>query len=250
MSDELNKSIDSLIDELFAEEKVEKSMIKDKNPAKETADEATAQAPKGEKDEKRDAGRPKQISEIPQQDTDGNRAGDYDGKIAMEHSDAKKKEDPQVTPPEQMKKALTEEEYAEYKALKKAKKQERKAEKLQKARTEQVDLIKSAIAEATSGLRSENEDLRKALKEQGHLIKSMANKPQKPKAITNVQAVERFQKSGSAETLSKADLLDIAEELVKAKKLTMEHAIELENTGFIYEPEARAIFEREVAKRS
>lgn len=254
MSD-LNKSIDSLIDELFAEPVEKSNMIKDQKPQKETADEAVNAAPKSEKDEKRDAGRPKQISEVPQTDTDGNRAGEYDGKIAAEHTDAKKKEDSQVEVPQQMKKSentLTDEEVAEYRALKKAKKQERKAEDLRKAQTMQVDLIKSAVIEATSGLRKENEDLRKSMEEQGNLIKSMANKPQKSKAVTNVQAVEKFQKSssGSGNTFSKSELLDVAEDLVKSKQLTVEHVIELENNGFIYDNEARRVLEREINRRS
>lgn len=249
MGEQLNKSIDTLIDELFTEESVEKSMIKDQKPEKETADEAVAQVPKSEKDEARGAGRPKQISDVPQTDTDGRRSGEYDGTIAGPHSEATKKEDPQVTPPQQMKKSLTDEEYAEYQALKKAKAEKEAAETLEKTRKEQADLIKSAIGEATSEMRKENEELRKALKEQGDLIKSMANKPQKSKAITSVQAVEKFQKSASSNTFSKAELLDIAEDLVKSKKLSMESVIELENTGFIYDPEARGILEREVSRR-
>lgn len=264
MDEQLNKSIDSLIDELFAEptvaeapkadapaaDAVEKSMVKDMASAnKQTADEAVSAAPKGEKDEARGAGRPKQISDVPQTDTDGARSGEYDGKIASPQSDASKKEDSQVAPPANLKKSLSDAEYEEYQALKKAKAAAEQAETLEKARKETSDLIKSAVTEATSGIRKENEDLRKALKEQGDLIKSIANKPQRSKAVTNVGAVEKFAKSESA-NFSKADLLDIAEDLVKSKKLTMENVIELENTGFIYDSEARGVLEREVNRRS
>lgn len=251
MSDALNKSIDALIDEMFADDKIVKAdMIKEQKPQKETADEAVAQAPKSEKDEKRDAGRPKQISEIPQTDTDGNRAGDYDGKIAMEHKDAKKPEDPQVEVPSIMKKSLTDSEWQEYQDLKKAREAATRQEDLRKARQENADLIKSAVVEAVSGLRGENDDLRKALKEQGDLIKSMANKPQKGKALTNVQAVERFQKSQNAETMSRVEVLDVAEDLFKAGKLEMNSVIEMENTSYIYDPEQRGILEREIARRN
>jgi len=248
-NDNLIKSIDSLIDDLFADEgeEVTKSMIKDQKPQKETADEAVSQAPKAEKDESRGAGRPKQISSIPQSDVDGNRSGDYDDDIADKNEDGRKKEDAQVEPPKEMKKSLSDAEFAEYQELKKAKAEAARTEELRKAQKEQTDLIKSAIQEATADIRSENESLRSMLNEQNDLIKSMANKPQRSKAVTSVQAVERFQKSESS--LSKAELLDVAEDLVKSKQISMESAIELENNGFIYDPEVRGILEREVRRR-
>jgi hypothetical protein len=255
----LNKSvtdaIDSLIDELFEDEAVAKSMIKEDKPEKETADEALAAVPKAEKDEKRKAGRPEQISEVPQIDTDGDRSGKYDEKIAQKHTDGSKKEDEQVEVPALMKKSLSLDEYEDYMALKKARKIAEHAEILEKARKEQTDLIKSAISEATLGMRKENQELRKSLQEQSELIKSMANKPQRSKSITSMQALEKFEKSqtSSSASMSKAELLDIAEELVKSKRnegFTMEHAIELENTGYIFDPAARAMLEREVSRRN
>lgn len=261
--DTLQKSIDSLIDGLFAEEapkadKVEKSMVKDMPSAnKTTADEAAKQAPKAEKDESRGAGRPEQISSVPQTDQDGERSGQYDGDIAKKQEDAKKKEDSQVEPPKDMKKSWeASAEYQEYISLKKASEANNKAEELRKARQETSDLIKSAITEAvttaTTAVKAENESLRKSLEEQGDLIKAMANKPQRSKAVTGVQALEKSfggsQPTGSGK-LSKAELLDIGEELVKSKQLTMENVIELENTGYIYDPEARGILERAVARR-
>jgi len=253
--EELNKSLDLLIDELFAEENeesVEKSMVKDMKQAKETADEAMAQVPKVESDEK-NPGRPEQISDVPKVDEDGKRAGNYDADIAKKNEDAKKKEDDQVKPtPEMVKKAvISDEEYKEYQALKKAKEEAEKEEVLKKAKSEQMDLIKSAVIEATSEIRKENEELKKSLSEQIELIKSMANKPQKAKAITNLNAVEKFQKSGSTNNFfSKKDVLDIAEELVKSQKLSMENVIELENSGYIYDEEARRVLEAEIKKRS
>lgn len=248
----LEKSLDSLIDELFSEEEsevVEKSMIKDQAPQKETADEAAKMIPKAEKDEARDAGRPKQISSIPQVDTDGKRDGEYDGDIATKNEDAKKKEDSQVQVTAEMKKSISDAEWQEFQALKKAQAEKAQEEALAKARKEQTDLIKSAVMEATSEIRKENEELRKALTEQSELIKSMANKPQRSKAITNIAAVEKFQKSEAPANYSKAEVLDVAESLVKSGKLTMEHVIELEQTGFIYEPEARAALESAVKRR-
>lgn len=247
----LNSQIDSLIDELFGEEEVQKSdMIKEQKPEKETADEAMKEVPGSQDDASRGAGRPEQISDVPKIDQDGKRAKKYDEAIASKESneDAKKKEDNQVEVPEQMKKAWKDAEYAEYQELKKAKEAAQEAETLKKARQETADLVKSVIGEATQGIKKENDELKKAIKEQGDLIKAMANKPQKSKAVTNVQAVEKFQKS-QTNSLSKAEVLDVAEDLVKSKKLTMEHAIELENTGFIYDPEARDILDREVRRR-
>jgi len=261
VTEDINKSLDLLIDELFiedeetqkvSEEPVEKSMVKDMKQSKETADEAVAQAPKAEDDKKRNAGRPEQISDVPKTDEDGKRSGDYDSDIAKKNEDAKKKEDDQVKPSSEMvkKAAFSDEEYKEYQELKKAKEDSEKEEALKKARAEQSDLIKSAVLEATSEIRKENEELKKSLSEQIELIKSIANKPQKAKAITNLNAVEKFQKSDAQSNFfSKKDVLDIAEELVKSKKLSMENVIELENSGYIYDEEARRVLEAEIKKR-
>lgn len=245
-TEDLNKSIDVLIDELFAEPIAKADMIKDANPAKETADEVMKQVPKAEDDASRNAGRPKQISDVPKTDTDGSRDGNYDGSIAAKQEDAKKPEDSQVAVPTQLKKSLSDSEWDEYQAFKAAKAQET----LQKAKLEQVDLIKSAVAEVVAPLKSENADLRKALAEQADLIKAIADAPQRSKAVTNVQAVEKFQKSqSSSNRLSKSEVLDVAEELVKSGKLSMENCIEIENSGFLFDPEARSVLEKEIARR-
>lgn len=248
----LNKAIDSLIDDLFADNSMSKSnMIKDQKPQKETADESVNEAPKSESDEARGAGRPKQINDVPKVDTDGKRAKKYDADIAEAHGSEENKEVSQVKVPELMKKAISDVQFAEYQELKKARAESEKEEVLKKARQENSDLIKSAVKEATYAARQENAELRKSLEEQGELIKSIANRPQKSKAITsNIQAVEKFEKSSSNSKMSKSDLLDVAEELVKSKQLTMEHAIELENTGFIYDAEARGILERAAKRRN
>ena len=197
--EDLNKSLDLLIDEVFAaagEPVVKADMIKDENPAKTVADAAVKAAPKAEKDESRNAGRPDQIADVPQVDTDGKRAGDYDKDIAAKQEDGKKKEDDQVTPAKELvKKSFSDAEYEEYQALKKAQVAAVQAEVLAKAEARQADLIKSAIGEALSGVKAENEALRKSMTEQADLIKAMANKPQRAKAVTGLQAVEKFQKS-------------------------------------------------------
>lgn len=255
LNDELNKSIDELIDNLFADEsdEVEKSMIKDMKAEEETADEALAKVPSAQKDEARNAGRPKQISDIPQKDEDGRRQDSYDDSISEENKDGKNPEQSQVEPPKDMKKSnkveISKEEFEAYQAFKKSEAEKIKSEVLQKARQEQVDLIKSAVIEATADIRKENDELRKSLQESSDLIKSIANKPQSRKAITQVQAVERFEKSQTSQNFSKSELLDVAEALVKSGDLEDTHVIELEQTGYIFDPTARGILERKL-KRS
>lgn len=263
--EDLVKSIDAQIDALFAEEEtVEKAdMLKEDKQAKTTADAAVNQAPKGQDDASRGAGRPDQISDVPNKDTDGKREGKYDDDITKKKTDkdGKKEEDSQVEPPADMKKSISEAEYAEFEAFKKAKADAAKEEEMKKARVEHSDLIKSAVVEAMKPIQDElvaakreNEDLRKSMSEQGALIKAIANKPQPSKAITSVNSIEKsftgsedIQKS---KAMSKSDLLDVAEDLVKSKALTTDHAIELEQTGFIYDPEARRVLESEVRRRN
>lgn len=243
--EELNKSLDLIIDELFTEdESVEKSMIQDMKPEEETADEAMKKVPSSEDDKKRNAGRPKEISDVPKTDEDGSRAGNYDSDVVEKNEDGKSPEQAQVKPTAEMMKKAWEEtsEYKEYVALKKAKEAAEQAENLKKAKAEQMDLIKSAVKEATSQISKENEELR-------DLIKSMANKPQKSKAITSVLAVEKFEKSQSAASFSKMDLLDAAEDLAKSGKIEDTAVIELEQTGFISNPETRRVLENEMKRR-
>lgn len=256
--EDLNKALDAFIDDFFAEEaeevateEVEKSMIKDQKPERETADQAMKEVPGSSSDDK-NPGRPKQISDVPKNDEDGKRSGEYDGDISEKNEDGKNKEQDQVKPgPEMVKKAWEEtEEYKEYVELKKAKQAKEKEEELRKAKEEQSDLIKSALKEAIIPFTKENEELKKQLQEQGELIKSMANKPQKSKAVTNITAVEKFAKSEDARSFSKTDLLDAAEELVKSGELEVNHVIELEQTGYIYEKGPREILERKLKRQS
>jgi len=263
-NEELNKSIDSLIDELFVDEDpeaqavsgddIEKAdMIKDQKPQEETADEAMKKVPGYQKDEYRNAGRPKQISDVPQKDKDGRRGSEYDDSITEEKSnkDGKNPEQSQTQPPKFMRKAFTEEEYDEYQDLKRAKQDSEDSERLEKAKKEQSDLIKSAVTEAVEGFKSQNNDLQKKIENQGELIKSMANKPQRARAISNISALEKSSSpDGQPQAMDKKDLLDIGEELYKSGKLTVDHVIELENTGYIFEDEARRVFEAEVKRRA
>jgi hypothetical protein len=277
---DLTKSIDSMIDDLFAE-KVKKSDMPDNlNVAGEsqtTADAAVNQAPKGQKDEARGAGRPAQISEVPQVDTDGKRAGTYDNDIVAktpeageENEEGKKQADAKrsdQTMGKQNKdgeglsvslgKSISEAEYAEFQAFKKAQAAKSQEEVLKKAKQEQHDLIKSAVKEATSAIMQENATLRKSISETQELVKAMAERPQRRKSIDGLTALEKSQSDApkGPESFSKSEMLDVAEELVMKSQANKdmifrdEHLIELENTGFIFEKKAREHFENALKNR-
>lgn len=283
--EQLEKSIDSLIEEFFTEnsapaqateetttpapaveevvakaevpgspEPKESAQMKDGSSAK--SDEKNAndvKAPKAKKDEGN--GRPEEVSDVPDVDEDGKRAKGYEA-IQKPNSAT-----PDVSAKGTVVKADTIEISKEdYELLQKAKK-DREEESLRKARQEQTDLIKSAVTEAvttaTEGLRKENQELKKSLEEQSTLVKAIAKKPQPRKSISTVQAMEKSfapaQPEGGPQepkAFSKSEMMDVAEELVKAKKLTVEQAIELEDTGYIFDKEARQVFERELKKRA
>ena len=262
--EELTKSIDGLLDKLFgdSEDTVEKSMIKDQKPADTTADKAKAKTPgSGTDDDKRNAGRPKQISDVPSTDTDGKRAKDYDAAIAEKNEDGKKKEDSQVQPPKDMKKSeeegtdtvsISKADFEAFEAFKKSQKETEEAEALKKAEEKQNDLIKSAIEAAKADWDAEREELKKSIQEQTDLVKAMANKPQARRSISSVSALEKSGTTNGQPSLSPAEqkriALEVGEELVKSKRIAMEHVIELENVGYIYDEEARSILTTEVNK--
>ena len=267
-NEELNKSIDALIDELFTEEEFEKAIPMGVGDASETADEGK-KPEKGMDDSSGGRGRPKEISDVPDNDMDGSRAKGYDA-IMGNQAETENKETSQTTgavknaynpkkgkkgktpPGNPMKKSfeISEDEYAEYLELKKSD-EEREMNELRKAFiSEQKDLIKSAVSEATQVIRNENEGLRKSLNEQTELVKAMAKKPQVSKSITSVQAFEKSQ-SAPQKTgyFSKSEMLDVAEDLFKSGKLRDSHVIELDNNGFIYDNNARQILEDELRRR-
>lgn len=266
-SQDLNKSIDSLIEDLFSDETVSKAgeNFEVANASKTTADAAIASAPKMQDDAARGAGRPKQISDVPENDEDGKRDGQYDGSIAanqgeIENEEAKKQaksidqttsagrmggEGPKMKDP-RLSKSITDEEYAEFQAFKKAQKEAtdkaeelKKSEDLKKAddlrKAELANLIKSEIQSAIAPLQKENQDLKKSLTESETLIKAMAGQPQRSKSITGVDALEKSNpESTGPQEFTKSEKLDAAETLVKSGKLPVDAVIELENTGTVY----------------
>lgn len=261
-SEELIKSIEALIDEVFAEEAVEKS-IEIAKDASTTADEALKNVPKAQDDSKRGAGRSKEISEIPETDEDGKREGNYTDSIAQvakeeENEEAKKQAQsmdqtsdknrlsgspkaPQMRP---FMKSLevSEEEFAAFEAFKKSQAEAKEKEELKKSET----LVKAAVTEATAELVKENEKLRKSMQETQELIKAMAEKPRAPKSITSIEVLEKSadRAERGSEEFTKSEKLDAAVALAKAGKLKDLDVAELEMTGTIYNPESRAEIEK------
>lgn len=282
-TEELNKSIDTMIDELFAEPVVKGENFEVANASKTTADAAIAAAPKMQDDAARGAGRPKQISDVPSNDQDGKRDGQYDASIAAgqgeeENPEAKAQsksidqtsgqgrlaaapamKDPRLT------KSLTEEEFAEYQSLKKAKsdaeaeavknEEIRKSEELKKSedmkKAELQDLVKSAVASAIAPVQKENADLRKSLEKSEALIKAMAGQPQRAKSITGIEALEKSQREDSGpKVFTRQEMLNAAESLVMKKSLPMEAVIELENTGTVFRKDWQQAIDAELQKQN
>lgn len=281
--DELNKSIDTLIEDIFGET-VEKASenFEVANASKTTADAVMAEVPKSENDESRGAGRPKDDHDVPDTDEDGNKAKGYEAvqsdQAEVEPDEAKKQahavtqiskeghmgekasmKDPRLS------KSVSNEEYAEFEAFKKSKAEEekkakekakkeemKKSEDLRKA--EQENLIKASVEAALAPLKRENEQLRKSFEEQGSLLKAMAGQPRQSKSVTHIEVLEKAQApqakfQGQSESFSKSELLDAAEELFQKGKLPVEAAIELDNTGTILNPSHRRMVEELLGNR-
>lgn len=264
-SEELTKSIDLLIEEIFAEkeEQIEKSIEIAKDSST-TADKALSQVPSSEDDSKRE-GRPKEIRKNNNEKTEGS----YDSDISENAKEEDLKEIDQVSTSTQVdgkhvspsakapqiapfKKSLTEEEYNEYLELKKAQ-EASKQEELKKAEVLKTEeLIKSVVEKTASKYESKIESLQKSLSEQQALIKAMASQPVRSKSVTNIEALEKSEYPENAqkkEFFSKYELLEAAEELVKSKELNVNHVIELENNGYIYDEFARQTLENYVKNK-
>jgi hypothetical protein len=273
----LEKSIDSLIDELFVEEDVEKS-IDIAGDANTLADPVMNSAPKNPNDDSRGAGRSREIHDVPETDEDGQKSKEYDAAISNDASEEDQPEISQVSDMSQVeeknrmggaakapkmapfkKSEISEEDWAEFQAFKKSQ-EEAKAEELKKAKlTEQEDLIKSVVDRtmqaASAKYEGEIADLKKSLSEQETLVKAMANKPVPSKSVTNVEALEKSVDNGGQpkqEAFTKSEMLDAAEELALNKSVPefdVDHVVELENNGYIYDPQARTAFEKYLQRK-
>lgn len=273
VTEELNKSIEALINEVFAEGTVEKS-IEIAKDATTKADQAVSKAPKGQSDDSRGAGRPKQISDVPDKDEDGKRDGEYDGAISEASKEKDQAEIDQVSDMSQIeekkrmgnkskapkmapfKKSLSEAEYEEYQALKKAQ-EDAKVEELKKAEeNKQEELIKSVVERTAEKVaaqyKGEVEGLKKSLAESNEMVKAMANAPRTAKSITGIEQMEKSldtPKNEGPEQLTKSEAAELAYEAFEKGVITDEEAIEVENNGFIYDTGARKRFENYVAKK-
>jgi hypothetical protein len=270
-NEELNKSIDVMLEEIFAvksSETVNKSEALDWwKDNKTKADEVVNQAPSMEKDESRNAGRPKQISDVPQNDTDGRRASDYDSAIVEDRDQENEPEETKQSPAiDQMssqghiaqspkapqeapfRRSLSEQEFAEYEELKKAKTAQEESKKQEELKKSQEILIKSAVESALSSVKKENDELKKSMMEQSALIKAIASQPRQSKSITNVQALEKSMQpqERDATSFSKSEILDAAEELYKAGSIPMEAVIEIDNTGSVLNPAHKRLIEKKL----
>mgnify|MGYP001293441952 CR=1 FL=1 len=273
---DLTKSIDSLIDGLFSEDVAKADHLNVAGDAKTTADAAIAAAPKAQNDDARGAGRPKQISDVPENDEDGKRDGQYDASIASaqgeeENPEAKKQsrsidqttsagrmgEAPKMKDPR-----LSKSDYEELEAFRKSKAEAeaqaeelRKSEALQKAealkKAELETLVKSAVASAIAPLKQENEQLKKSLNESAALVKAMAGQPQRSKSVTGIEALEKSAPEHvGPQEFTKSEKLDAAERLVMKKALPMEAVVELENTGTVYRKDWQQAIEAELQKQN
>ena len=275
-TNDLNKSIDTLIEDLFAEPVAKADHLDVASASKTTADAAIAAAPKAQNDDARGAGRPKQISDVPETDEDGKRDGQYDASIAVgqaevENEEAKKQSrsidqttaagrmgegkkmsDPRLSKSDaeelaEFRKAKAD---AELKAEELRKSEEiKKSEDLRKAELE--TLVKSAVASAIAPLQKENETLKKSLNESAALVKAMAGQPQRSKSITDVTALEKSApESTGPQEFSKSEKLDAIESLIMKKSLPVDAMVEFENTGTVYRKDWQQAIEAELQKRS
>lgn len=262
------------MDKLEAEGKLPKinkgSPLDLASDSKTTADAAVKQAPSSLKDESRGAGRPKQISDIPQTDMDGRRDSEFDSSI----SEKAKEEDqdeaeqskaidqvskegrmasspsaPKVAPFKKSEVVLTEEELKEFEEFKKSKQAAEELKKAELVKKEQEELVKSAVAQATAKLAKENEELRKSFEQTNALIKAMASQPVRSKSITGIEALEKSQapEEKGSETFSKAEVLDAAFELAKSGKIPAEAVSEIEMTGRCADADVRSKIEKQLS---
>lgn len=275
-TNDLNKSIDTLIEDLFAEPVAKADHLDVASASKTTADAAIAAAPKAQNDDARGAGRPKQISDVPETDEDGKRDGQYDASIAdgqaeVENEEAKKQarsidqttaagrmgEGKKMSDP-RLSKSDAEElaEFRKAKADAESKAEElRKSEEIKKSedlrKAELETLVKSAVASAIAPLQKENESLKKSLTESAALVKAMAGQPQRSKSITDVTALEKSApESTGPQEFSKSEKLDAIESLIMKKSLPVDAMVEFENTGTVYRKDWQQAIEAELQKRS
>lgn len=245
--EDLQKAIDLAITELFGET-LQKGALDLAGDASTTADGSVKQAPKGQDDAGRGAGRPKQISDVPDTDTDGKRTGTYDGDVTADQDEDEPDETKQspVVDQASSKGHLSKAQLAEYESLKKA----HEARIVSEQVTTQEKLIKTLVKESIEPLQKAFEAVQARNAELEKLVKAVAKTPQPVKSIVGIEQLQKGTDPSlkGTEPMSKAKLLDAAESLVKAGKVPMEVVIEIENTNQVYNREHKALVEAEALK--
>jgi hypothetical protein len=250
---QLEKSLDRLIDEMFMKKSdgMPEPKKAEGNPQTPELAEKVKTADSGEKpeegEEEKDGtrGRPKDPSKMSDRSADGASSLEYPSSISSEAPTPAH----ETTVAKSEKIEITKE---EFEILAKAK-ADAKAETLRKAREEQATLIKAIVVEATKEIRSENAELRKSLGETKEMLAKALRQPKQRQSVSAVSALEKSfgdntpeAKKAGEEKFTKSEMLDAAERLVGAGKIPVEVAIELEDTGFIYNPSHRKALEQEL----
>lgn len=277
--EELNKAISTLVDETFPELKKAREANPDVTDSKTTADAALATVPGSKNDKSRGAGRPKEISDVPNKDEDGARAKEYDSAIKSrdddeeENPEAKKQSrsidqttttghsgDKKPTAPKMapfIKKGEDfEKSYERFTLFEQFRKSEATTAEttttevvqkaVEEAPKEEVlsksdDLMKAMVEKETSELKKTVETLTTFANEQAVLLKSIGAKPMPSKAISDVQAIEKSiqPEVGNSTHFSKAEKLDAAFELAKAGKISVDVVSELEMLSTVSDNSAK-----------
>lgn len=261
--DEIKKSAQALLDELFESDTEIQEIEEPIEKAKQTADAAIAEAPETQDDAKRGAGRSKEITDVPKKDKDGKRDGKYDDDITEnkdkedqpeETKDQSKvmdqttKRQDKASPAPDMapfKKAISDEEFAEYQELKKAKEDAERIEEIKKTQAEEGESLKKAMAEVIEPLKKAFDELKKENQEQADLIKAISNRPVATKSITSVEQLEKAAdpRSAGPETFSKSEVADVIDDLVIKGVIGDKYVIEYEMDGNISNPAVKKLIE-------
>lgn len=251
--EELLKSVDSKVDEYFAEDVTEETVEKSSKDNRQGSGASKTSADEGEKPKKAkneedgENGRPKDPSNMNKRDAVGDAKATYDKdytapakKQAHETTVAKSETaDPKTY-------QVSEEDYA---VLQKAK-ESAQEEVLQKARDEQATLLKSVITEAIQPLQTEIASQKEDNAKMAALVKSMKEAPQPRKAVTNVNAIEKSfganEPGNQPQEFQKAEVEQVLDELHKAGQIKDTEVIEYDMTQHIQNPETRAKVERKL----
>jgi chemotaxis protein histidine kinase CheA len=266
----LDQTINDMLNALFSEEEniseVEASEeTVEKAVNSESSTPADADKLKVEEAEKVETDRedfPEQINSF---DEKTGKIKDKEYKKIAPKKEAEKTEEAEQVSAVSMKKSyeISEEEYALFTELKAAKENEAKEAEMKKAHEEKADLVKSIIESAVAEFRKENEELKKSLEATQATIAKMAAQPKEPKCIVDVlEPVEKSQAEvTSRETLSKAEMQEVANELAINKSVPefeIEHATQVERclfgkdgiSGLSYlDPNARRAFETALKRK-